>query len=55
MTAEPYNERAIHHLYRTVFCGTFYVFVDFAGASRTNAPTGRTFEVARNNESPARK
>jgi hypothetical protein len=55
MTAEPYNEWAIHHLYGTVFCGTFNVFVDFAGASRANAPAGRTFEIARYNESPARE
>lgn len=32
MTAEPYDDRAIDHLNWAVFCGSFNVFVYFAGA-----------------------
>lgn len=47
MTAKPYNERSIHHLYRTVFCRSFYIFVDFAGSGGTDSPTGRPFVFTR--------
>jgi hypothetical protein len=55
MTAEPYNERAIHHLYRTVFCGTFYIFVDFTRSGGTYAPSSGTIEIAWYDEAPSRK
>jgi hypothetical protein len=53
MTAEPYNERSINHLNRAVFCGSFYVFVDFPWTYRADAPFVGTFEIARYDESPA--
>lgn len=55
MTAEPYNERTIHHLYGTVFCGPFDVFVDFTGASRANAPPSGAIEITWNHEAPSRE
>jgi hypothetical protein len=32
MSAEPYNERAVDHLYGAIFCGSFYVFVNFTSS-----------------------
>jgi hypothetical protein len=55
MTAEPYYERAIHHLYRAVFCGPFYVFVDFARSCWTDTPSIGSIEIAWNHEPPAWK
>ena len=55
MTAEPYYERTIHHLYGAVFCGTFNVFVYFTRASRANAPSCWAIEIAWNDESPSRE
>ncbi len=54
MAAEPYDKRTVHHLNWAVFCGSFDVFVDFAGSGRSNAPARRTFIVTRDDESPAR-
>ena len=53
MTAKPHNEWSINHLYRTVFCRTFYVFVDFTGSSRAYSPAKRTFVFAGQNKSPS--
>ncbi len=53
MPAEPYYERTIHHLYRTVFCGTFYVFVDFTRSCGTYTPSGGAIEITGDDESPA--
>jgi hypothetical protein len=53
MTAEPYDEWTVHHLYRAVFCESFYVFVNFTGAGGSNSPSGGNSVIARNDESPA--
>ena len=53
MAAEPYNERAVHHLDWAIFSGSFDVFVDFAGSSRANPPSGWTLVVAGHDESPS--
>ena len=53
MAAEPYDHWAVNHLNRTVFCGSFYVFVDFTGSCGPYAPSGRTGVIAGYNESPS--
>jgi hypothetical protein len=53
MTAEPYDEWAVSHLNWAVFCGSFYVFVDFTRPGRTNAPPVRAVEIAGKYEPPA--
>ena len=55
MTAEPYDERAVDHLYWAVFCGSFYIFVDFTSTGWSNAPFCWAFVIARYYESPSRK
>ena len=53
MTAEPYDEWAVHHLYWALFYGPFYFFVDFAGPRGADAPSGDALEIAGHDEPPA--
>ena len=53
MAAEPYNERAVHHLDWAIFSGSFDVFVDFTGSSGANPPSGWALVIAGNDKSPS--
>lgn len=53
MTAEPYDDRAIDHLNWALFCGSFNLFVYFAGARGADSPSGDTFEISRHDKTPA--
>ena len=53
MTAEPYDDRAVHHLNRALFCGSFNVFVYFAGARGADSPSDNALKIAGHDEPPA--
>ena len=53
MTPEPYDDRAVHHLNWALFCGSFNLFVYFAGARGADSPSGDAFEIAGHHEPPA--
>jgi len=53
MTAEPYDEGAIHHLYRALFYGSLNVFVYFAGTRGPNSPSSGSIEISGYDEPPA--
>ncbi len=55
MAPEPYDQWTVRHLHWAIFCGSFYVLVNFTGASRADAPTSHAFEIAGNNEAPSRQ
>lgn len=53
MTAEPYDERAVHHLNWATFCGSFDVFVNVSGARGADSPSCDAVKFAGHNETPA--
>ena len=53
MTAEPYDEGPIHHLYRALFYGSLNVFVYFAGTGGADSPSCGATEIAGYDEPPA--
>jgi len=53
MTAEPYDERAVHHLNWAFFYGSFNVFVYFAGTGGADSPSCGATEIAGYDEPPA--
>ena len=55
MTPKPYDQWTVSHLYWTIFCGSFHLFVDFAAAGWTDSPLLYALEIAGNDEPPTRE